>query len=169
MTSARQNKNRNSKWTPTATSTKRNSSGSTPLVTSVNTPSTPSATPVQQASLESYQCLWKSCSAFGGESCSPGNSQELAKEKTDNLEAYSRRLCAILPGIQKSKEETRDNIETSILENLQKTGLPKEERERYIDKLHRVGRFDHETQTQPIIEKFKTHSFKEEIYQALKG
>ena len=41
---------------------------------------------------------------------------------------------------------------------------PPEEIERNIDKLHRVGRFDHETQTQPTIVKFKTHSFKEKIY-----
>ena len=33
-----------------------------------------------------------------------------------------------------------------------------------IEKLHRVGRFDQETQTQPIIVKFRTHSFKEKIY-----
>ena len=50
MTSSRQNKNSNSRRTPTATSTKRNFTGSTLLVTSVNTPSTASATPVQQAS-----------------------------------------------------------------------------------------------------------------------
>ena len=46
MTSSRQNKNRNS----TATSTKRNFTGSSPLATSVNIPSTASATPVQQVS-----------------------------------------------------------------------------------------------------------------------
>ena len=50
MTSSRKNKNRNSRRTPTATSTKRNFTGSMPLATSVNTPSTSSATPVQQAS-----------------------------------------------------------------------------------------------------------------------
>ena len=50
MTSSRQNKNRNSRRTPTATSTKRNFTGSMLLVTSINTPSTASATPVQQAS-----------------------------------------------------------------------------------------------------------------------
>ena len=50
MTSSRQNKNRNSRRTPTATSTKRNLTGSMLLATSVNTPSTASATPVQQAS-----------------------------------------------------------------------------------------------------------------------
>ena len=50
MTPSRQNKNRNSRRTPTATSTKRNFTGSTLLATSVNTASTASATPVQQAS-----------------------------------------------------------------------------------------------------------------------
>ena len=50
MTSSRQNKNRNSRRTPTATSTKRNFTGSMLLATSINTPSTASATPVQQAS-----------------------------------------------------------------------------------------------------------------------
>ena len=70
----------------------------------------------------------------------------------------------ILSGIQKPKEETQENMKTSVLENLQKTGLPKEEIERNIDKLHQVGRFDHRTQTQLIIVKFKTHSFKDKIY-----
>ena len=51
MTSARQKKNRNSRRTPIAISTKRNSIGSTLLVTSVNTLSTASATQVQKASL----------------------------------------------------------------------------------------------------------------------
>ena len=50
MASSRQSKSRNSKQTPAATSTKRNSTGSTSLATSVNTPSTASVTPVQQAS-----------------------------------------------------------------------------------------------------------------------
>ena len=48
MTSARK-KNRNSRRTPTVTSTKGSSIGSTSLATSVNTPSTASATLVQQA------------------------------------------------------------------------------------------------------------------------
>ena len=82
----------------------------------------------------------------------------------DDLEAYSRRPCTILSRVQKPKKESRENIKTSVLENLQETGLPLEEIERNIDKLHRVGRFDHETQTQPIIVKFRTYSFKEKIY-----
>ena len=84
--------------------------------------------------------------------------------KTDEIEAYSRRPCLILSGIQKPKKESWENIKTSVLENLQKIGLPLKEIDRNIDKLHRVGRFDHETQTQPIIVKFRTYSFKEKIY-----
>ena len=91
-------------------------------------------------------------------------SSNLLEQKTDDLEAYSRRPCTILSRVQKPKKESRENIKTSVLENLQETGLPLEEIERNIDKLHRVGRFDHETETQPIIVKFKTHSFKEKIY-----
>ena len=50
MPFSRQHKNRNSRQTPTATFTKKNSMWSTSLATLVNTPSTASATPVQQAS-----------------------------------------------------------------------------------------------------------------------
>ena len=91
-------------------------------------------------------------------------SSNLLEQKTDDLEAYSRRPCTILSRVQKPKKESRENIKTSVLENLQETGLPLEEIERNIDKLHRVGRFDHETQTQPIIVKFRAYSFKEKIY-----
>ena len=58
----------------------------------------------------------------------------------------------------------QENIKTSVLENLEKTGLPLEEIKRTIDKLHQVRRSDHESQTQTIIVKFGTHSFKEKIY-----
>ena len=55
-----------------------------------------------------------------------------------------------------TKERVAEDIKKSVLANLQRTGLPLEKVERNIDKLHRVGRFDHETQTQPIIVKFRT-------------
>ena len=67
-------------------------------------------------------------------------------------------------GIQKPKEETRENIKTSFLENLSKSGLSIKEIESNVDKLHWIGKFHHETQTQPIILKFKTHSFKTKIF-----
>ena len=79
----------------------------------------------------------------------------LLVQKTDDLEAYSRRSCPILSEIQKPQEETWENMKTSVLENLQKTGLPIREIERNIDKLDPVGRFDHETQTQPITVKLR--------------
>ena len=196
MTSSRQNKNRNSRRTPTATSTKRNSTGSMPLATSVNTPSTASTTPVQQAShidhisdlpaltnkdnaalkeqLKQQQLLIDKLTSrinaleshvqlLEGKIAIQKTVSNLPEHNTDDSEAYSRRPCAILSRTEKPKEESRENIKTSVLENLQETGLPLEEIESNISKLHRVGRF-HETQTQPIIVKFRTHSFKEKIY-----
>ena len=188
MTSSRQNKNRNSRLTPTATSTKRNFTGSTPLATSVNTPSTASATPVQQVShvdqisdlptlpnknnalfeeqLKQQQLLIHKITShinaleshvqlLEGKIAIQETISNLLEQKTDDLDANSRRLCTILSGIQKPKEETPENIKTSVFEILQKTGLPLEEIERNIDKLHWVRRFDHETQMQPIIVKFR--------------
>ena len=192
MTSSRQNKNRNSRRTPTATSNKRNFTGSTLLATPVNTTSTASATPVQQAShvdqisdlptlpnknasleeqLKQQQLLIDKLTSrisaleshvqhLEGKIVIQETVSNLLQQKANNLETYSRRPCAILSGIQKSKKESRENIKTSVFQNLQKTGLPLEEIEN-IDKLHGVGRFDHETQTQPITVKFKTHSFEE--------
>ena len=192
MTSSRQNKNRNSR-TPTATSNKRNFTGSTLLTTPLNTASTASATPVQQAShvdqisdlptlpnknnasleeqLKQQQLLIDKLTSrisaleshvqlLEGKIVIQEMVSNLLQQKANNLETYSRRPCAILSGIQKSKKESRENIKTSVFQNLQKTGLPLEEIEN-IDKLHGVGRFDHETQTQPITVKFKTHSFEE--------
>ena len=193
MTSSRQNKNRNSRSTPTATSTKRNVTGSTPPATSVNTPSTASATPVQQvshvdqisdlptlpnknnASLEQQKqqqllidkltsrisALESRVQLLEGKISIQETVSHLLEQKTDDLEAYSRRPCAILSGIQKPKKESQENIKTSVLENLQKTGLPLEEIERNIDKLHQFGRFDHETQTEPVIVSLRPIASKE--------
>ena len=127
------------------------------------TPSTASATPVQEAFLvdQSYdlRTLPNEENIWLGEQL---KQQQLLVDKLRKL--LFDEPCVISSGIQKPKEETRENIKKSVLENLQKIGLSKEEKERDIEKLHRVGRFDHETQTQPIIVKFKTHSFKEKIY-----
>ena len=100
----------------------------------------------------------------------------LLEQKIDDLEAYSRRPCTILSGIQKPKEETQENMKTSVLENLQKTGLQKEEIERNIDKLHQVGKSDHRTQTQliivklrPIVSKTKSTTSKKSLQKELKS
>ena len=85
------------------------------------------------------------------------------RAKKDDLEGYYRKSCVILLGIRKPKEETWENIKISVLEILQKTGFLKEEIERNIGKPHRVGWFDHEIQTQPILVKFKIHNVKEKF------
>ena len=134
-----------------------------PLATSVITLSTASITPAQEAFFggQSYdlKTLPHEENIWLGEQL---KQQQLLVDKLRKL--LFDEPCVISSGIQKPKEETRENIKKSVLENLQKIGLSKEEKERDIEKLHRVGRFDHETQTQPIIVKFKTHSFKEKIY-----
>ena len=174
MTSSRQNKNTNSTRTTTATSTKRNSTGSMPLATSVKTPSTASATPVQQAShidqisylptlpnkgnaalkeqLQQQQLLIDKLTSrinaleshvqlLEGKIAIQETVSNLPEQKSDDSEAYSRRPCAILSGTEKPKEESRENFKMSVLENLQETGIPLEEIESNIGKLHRVGRF----------------------------
>ena len=121
------------------------------LVTSVNTPSTASATPVQQAShvdqisdlptlpnknnasleeqLKQQQLLIDKLTSganalesqvqlLEGKIATQETVSNLLEQKTDDLEAYSRRPCAILSGIQKRKKELRENIKTSALENL---------------------------------------------------
>ena len=139
MTSSRQNKNRNSRQTLAATSTKRNFTGSTLLATSVNTPSTASATPVQQAShvdqisnlptlpnknnasleeqlkqqqllinklMTCINALESHVQLLEGKIATQETVSNLFEQKTDNLEAYSRRPSTILSGIQKPKEES---------------------------------------------------------------
>ena len=127
------------------------------LATSVSTPSTASATPVQQAShvdqisdlpnknnvslehqLKQQQLLINKLTnrinalethvqLLEGKLAIQETVNNLLEQKTDDLEAYSRRPYAIVSGIQKPKEEMQENIKTSVLENLHKTGLPKEE------------------------------------------
>ena len=138
MTSSRQKKNRNLRRTPTATSTERNFTGCMPLAPSVNTPSTASATPVQQAphidqishlpillnknnaSLEEQlkqqqllidkltsgaSALESQVQLLEGKIATQETVSNLLEQKTDDLEAYSRRPCTIMSGIQKPKKE----------------------------------------------------------------
>ena len=81
----------------------------------------------------------------------------MLEQKTNDLEALLQKTMCNSIRNSETKKESWENIKKSLLENLQRTGLLLEEIERNIDKLHWVGRFDHETQTQlPIIVKFKT-------------
>ena len=56
-----------------------------------------------------------------------------------------------------------ENLTETIIDKLEQTGIPKEELKTNIDKLHRTGLYQPSTNTQPMIIKFKSHSFKEKI------
>ena len=92
------------------------------------------------------------------------NVNTLLEKKLDDLEAYYRRSCIIMSGIERKRNETDTEIKDAVIENLKRSGITKEELESNIDKLHRTGRIDHETNTQPVIIKFNNHSFKEKVY-----
>ena len=52
-----------------------------------------------------------------------------------------------------------------MVENVsRKTGISKDNIERSIDRLHRTGKYDQTTKTQPVIVKFTSHSFKQQVY-----
>ena len=76
----------------------------------------------------------------------------LPKKKADDLEAYSRRSCIHVNGLQKDDHENNDNLRKTVVENISsKTGISKDNIERSIDKLHRTGKYDQKTKTQPFL------------------
>ena len=82
-----------------------------------------------------------------------------------DLYAYSRKSCIHVNGLQKDDNENNDNLRKTVVENISsKTELSKDNMERSIDKLHRTGKYDQATKTQPVIVKFMSHSFKEQVY-----
>ena len=85
----------------------------------------------------------------------PETGNNLLKKKVDDLEAYSRRSCIHVNGLQKDDHENNDNLRKTVVENISsKTGISKDNIERSIDKLHRTGKYDQTTKTQPVIVKF---------------
>ena len=89
----------------------------------------------------------------------------LLKKKADDLETYSRRSCIHVNGLQKDDHENNDNLRKPVVENISsKTGISKDNIKKSIDKLHRTGKYDQTTKTQPVIVKFTSHSFKEQAY-----
>ena len=86
-------------------------------------------------------------------------------EKTaDDLEAYSRPPCLIVSGVKKEKNEKMENLTETIIDKLEQTGILKEELKTNIDQLHRTGPYQHSTNTQPEMVKFKSHNFKEKKF-----
>ena len=94
---------------------------------------------------------------------------KLLGKKADDLEAHSRRPCLIVSGVKKEKNENMEDLTGTIIDKLKQTGIPKEELKTNIDKLHRTGPYQPSTNIQPVIVKFKCHSFKEKIYNKRKN
>ena len=95
----------------------------------------------------------------------PETVNNLLKKKADDLEAYSRRSCIHVNGLQKDDHENNNNLRKPVVENISsKTGISKDNIKKSIDKLHRTGKYDQTTKTQPVIVKFTSHSFKEQAY-----
>ena len=86
---------------------------------------------------------------------------KLLGKKGDELEAYSQRPYLIVSGVNEKKKENMENLTETIIDKLEQTGIPKEELKTNIDKLHRTRPYEPSTDTQPVIAKFKSHSFKE--------
>ena len=89
------------------------------------------------------------------------------KTKLDDQEAYSRRPCLVVAGVDKSIPEGR-SLTDEIAEILAQTGIQEDEINNNIDKLHEIGN-NNRNSTQSIIVKFKRHSFKEKIYKGRKN
>ena len=91
------------------------------------------------------------------------------EKKGYDLEAYSQRPYLIVSGVKKDKNQNMENLTETIIDKLEQTGIPKEELKTNIDKLHRTGPYQHSTNTQTVIVKFKSHSFKEKIHNRRKN
>ena len=61
------------------------------------------------------------------------------------------------------------NLTESIIDKLEQTGIPKEELKTNTDKLRRTGPHQPCSNTQTVIAKFISHSFKEKIYSRRKN
>ena len=61
-----------------------------------------------------------------------------------------------------------ENLTETIIDKLEQTGIPKELKTN-IDKLHRRWPYQPITNTQPVIVKLKSYSFKEKIYNKRKN
>ena len=78
----------------------------------------------------------------------------------DNQEAYSRRPCLVISGVDRKLKEERLN--QKVVDIIGETGI--EDVESNIDKLHTIGKKDNNRNTQSVIVKFKSHHFQEKVY-----
>ena len=91
--------------------------------------------------------------------------KNLHKKKADDPEAYSQRSSIHVNGLQKDDNENNDNLRKSVVENISsKIRISRANIKRSIDKLRRTEKYDQKTKTRPVIVKFKSHSFKEQVF-----
>ena len=74
-----------------------------------------------------------------------------------------------MSGVKKEKNENMENLTETIIDKLEQTGIPRKELKINIEKLHRTGPYQPSINTQPVIVKFKYHSFKEKLYNKQKN
>ena len=74
-----------------------------------------------------------------------------------------------MSGVKKEKNAKMENLTETIIDKLEQTGILKEELKTNIDQLHRTGPYQHSTNTQPVMVKFKSHNFKEKNYDTRKN
>lgn len=87
----------------------------------------------------------------------------LLEVKVDDQQAYSRRPCLVIAGIEKS-EGKDDDLYQQTKKVLKDAKINEKEFDYNLDKLHRIGSYDPKTKSQPVIVKFKSHSFKEKVF-----
>ena len=91
--------------------------------------------------------------------------KKLHKKKADDPEAYSWRSCIHANGLQKDDHENNDNLRKSVVEKISsKIGISRDNIKRSIDKLHRTEKYEQKTKARSVIVKFKSHSFKEQVF-----
>ena len=65
---------------------------------------------------------------------------------------------------REKRKKNMENLTEAIIDKLELTRIPNEELKINMDNMHRTGPYQPSTNTQPVIVRFKSHSFKEKIY-----
>ena len=88
----------------------------------------------------------------------------------DNQEAYSRRPCLVVSGVDSNLKQ--EELQTEIINIISETtNTEKNEVINNIDKMHGIGSEENRNKKnkQSVIVKFKTHSYKEKVYKHRKN
>ena len=70
---------------------------------------------------------------------------------------------------REKRKKNMENLTEAIIDKLELTRIPNEELKTNMDNMHRTGPYQPSTNTQPVIVRFKSHSFKEKIYSKWKN